>query len=148
MTIAETGHIGLNVVDLDRSKRFYQEVFGLEVGAESPDDNQRWAFLADNGRIVVTLWQQSSAPFAPDRAGLHHLSFRVDSVEEVRAAEARLRELGAELVYDGVVPHAEGHDSGGIFFLDPDGTRLEIYAPTGVGDQPAAHEHSPSCGFF
>ena len=30
-----TGHVGLNVSDLARSKRFYQEVFGFEVLAES-----------------------------------------------------------------------------------------------------------------
>ena len=27
----QTGHVGLNVSDLDRSKGFYQQVFGFEV---------------------------------------------------------------------------------------------------------------------
>ncbi|MES2462541.1 MAG: VOC family protein, partial [Armatimonadota bacterium] len=37
--------------------------------------------------------------------------------------------------------------SGGLFFEDPDGTRLEIYAPSGVeGTVPTSG--APTCGFF
>ena len=32
-----TGHVGLNVSDLDRSKQFYREVFGFQVAGESQD---------------------------------------------------------------------------------------------------------------
>ncbi|MEV5257368.1 VOC family protein [Streptomyces anulatus] len=61
----QTGHIGLNVTDLDRSLAFYREVF-----------------------------------------------------------------------------------SGGIFFSDPDGIRLEIYAPTGADPADAPTSGAPTCGFF
>ena len=80
---------------------------------------------------MLTLWQQSSGAFATDQPGLHHLSFEVDSVEAVQAAEARVREAGLRLYHDGIVPHGEGASSGGIFFEDPDGIRLEIF--TGAG---------------
>jgi lactoylglutathione lyase len=43
-----------------------------------------------------------------------------------------LRSRFATFAYDGVVPHGEGTHSGGIFFEDPDGTRLEIYAKDGA----------------
>ncbi len=32
-----TGHVGLNVSDLDRSKQFYWEVFGFQVAGKSQD---------------------------------------------------------------------------------------------------------------
>jgi hypothetical protein len=55
--------------------------------------------------------------------------------------------MGADFAYDGVVPHGEGAASGGIFFTDPDGTRLEVFAPEGAtGHAPAAD--GPTCGFF
>ncbi|GIG56881.1 hypothetical protein Lfu02_12530 [Longispora fulva] len=144
----KTGHVGLNVTDLDRSKDFYQRVFGFQVHAESADPLQRWAFLGPEGTTAVTLWQQSEGQFGPGHPGLHHLSFQVGSVEEVLAVEARLRELDATLHHDGVVPHAEGSQSGGVFFADPDGIRLEVYAPSAPTPHAAPTGAAPTCGFF
>ncbi|WP_234313610.1 VOC family protein [Streptomyces sp. NBRC 109706] len=143
-----TGHVGLNVTDLDRSLPFYTGVFGLEVAQEGKDGDRRWAFLARDGALLITLWQQSAEGFAADRAGLHHLSFQAESIDEVRAREAVLRELGVEFAYDGVVPHGEGAASGGIFFHDPDGIRLEIFAATGAESANAPVTAAPTCGFF
>ncbi|GAA2467641.1 VOC family protein [Streptomyces macrosporus] len=143
-----TGHVGLNVTDLDRSLAFYRRVFGFEAAHEGRDGDRRWAFLTRDGQLVVTLWQQSEGGFATGRPGLHHLSFQVDTVEEVRAVESVLREVGAEFAYDGVVPHGEGAASGGIFFTDPDGIRLEIYSPAGADEAPAPSGTAPTCGFF
>lgn len=144
----QTGHVGLNVTDLDRSLAFYRAVFDFEVMAEGKEDGRRWAFLGHGSRLLVTLWQQSEGTFAADRPGLHHLSFQVDTVEEVKAAEEVLRGLGAEFTYEGVVPHGENASSGGIFFTDPDGTRLEIYATTGADPADAPTAGAPTCGFF
>lgn len=144
----QTGHVGLNVTDMDRSLPFYREVFDFDVLAEGKEEDRRWAFLGRDSRLLVTLWQQSGTAFGTDRAGLHHLSFQVDTIEEVRATEEALRGLGAEFSYDGVVPHGESATSGGIFFTDPDGIRLEIYAPTGADPADAPTTGAPTCGFF
>lgn len=144
----QTGHIGLNVTDLDRSLDFYRKVFGFEIQGEGREPGRAFAFLGREGRLMVTLWQQSEGGYAPGLSGLHHLSFQVETIEEVRAAEEVLRSLGAEFKYDGVVPHGEGASSGGIFFTDPDGIRLEIYAPAGADTAPAPVAAAPTCGFF
>ncbi len=142
------GHVGLNVSDIGRSERFYREAFGFELTARSEEEGRQFAFLARDGKLVLTLWQQSGGRFGTDRPGLHHLSFQVGSVEEVREYEGRLRGLGTDFLYEGVVPHGEGADSGGVFFEDPDGIRLEIYAPSGAGESAAPTPGAPSCGFF
>ncbi|UOE18555.1 VOC family protein [Thermobifida halotolerans] len=143
-----TGHVGLNVTDISRSVDFYVRVFGFEVVDRSTEPGREFAFLGRDGRLVLTLWPQGGTPFDGGTAGLHHLSFQVDSMEEVRAAEARLRELSADFAYDGVVPHGEGASSGGVFFHDPDGIRLEIYAPTGAESARVPVTAAPTCGFF
>jgi lactoylglutathione lyase len=143
-----TGHIGLNVRDLARSKRFYQDVFGFDLAGESNEGGRAFAFLAQNNAVVLTLWQQSDGSFATDRPGLHHLAFQVKSIEQVKAAEQRLRQLGVVIHYEGVTAHAEGLDSGGVYFDDPDGIRLEICAPTGANQSPAPKSGAPACGFF
>lgn len=144
----KTGHVGLNVTDLERSKGFYREVFGFEAMLESEEEGRRFVFLGDGERLILTLWEQSEGSFGTGRPGLHHLSFEVPSVDEVRGYEERLGGMGADFLYDGVVPHAEGAPSGGIFFLDPDGIRLEIYAPTGAEAEAVPVEGAPACGFF
>ena len=147
-TILQTGHIGLNVSQLERSREFYKAVFGFEVTGESLKEGRRFAFLGDGTHLVLTLWEQSQGQFERARPGLHHLSFQVETIEQVREAEQRIRDLGASLIYDGIVPHAEGAGSGGVFFEDPDGIRLEIYAPSGASSKAAPVSDAPSCGFF
>ncbi|MEU4119480.1 VOC family protein [Kitasatospora sp. NPDC028055] len=146
----QTGHVGLNVTDLDRSVAFYRAVLGLDLTHQGTDPERRYALLGRDGRLVITLWQQSTGTFPTSAPGLHHLSFEVADLDEVRATEELLRTLGAEFAYDGVVPHNEGSASGGIFFTDPDGIRLEVYTRTGLADTAAEAPHSsaPTCGFF
>lgn len=144
-----TGHVGLNVSDVARARDFYGAVLGLHVERESAEEGRRYAFLGDGERLVLTLWEQSDGGFDAASPGLHHLSFEVDDVAQVEAAEERLRALGAPLLYDGIVPHGEGASSGGVFFTDPDGIRLEIYAPLEPGSRgEAPTAGAPSCGFF
>ena len=49
----QTGHVGLNVTDLDRSLAFYRAVFDFEVMAEGKEDGRRWGI--------------PGKPFEPDR---------------------------------------------------------------------------------
>ncbi|MFJ1971371.1 VOC family protein [Streptomyces sp. NPDC087903] len=143
-----TGHIGLNVTDLDRSLAFYRDVLGFGVISEGKDEDRRYAFLGEDGRPVLTLWQQARGSYDSGGAGLHHLALEADSIERVRHYEEALRAYGAHFAHDLVVAHREGAASGGIFFHDPDGTRLEISVPAGAEGAPAPHEDAPTCGFF
>jgi catechol 2,3-dioxygenase-like lactoylglutathione lyase family enzyme len=148
LTIATTGHVGLNVTDLSRSIRFYRDVFGFEVLAESEKPGRRYAFLGRDGNLVLTLWQQSAGAFDAARPGLHHLAFDVPTAGDVEAAAARLADLGIPLIYDEILPHMPGTSSGGIFFADPDGTRVEVCTASGLEALPALEHGEPSCGFF
>jgi lactoylglutathione lyase len=143
-----TGHIGLNVAELDRSVAFYRDVLGFEQLATGAEGDRKWAFLGADGVLVLTLWQQSAGRFPVDRPGLHHLSFQVPSIDRVREVEAALDAHAVTFLYDGVVAHGEGVASGGIFFADPDGIRLEVYAPGGAESAPAPSGAAPTCGFF
>ncbi|GHH38436.1 lactoylglutathione lyase [Streptomyces umbrinus] len=147
-TALRIGHTGLNVTDLDRSLAFYRDVLGFTVIVEGKEEDRRYAFLGEDGRPVLTLWQQADHGYAATGAGLHHLALEVDTVEQVRAYETALRAQGVEFAHEGVVAHREGAASGGIFFHDPDGTRLEISTAHGVEGAPAPSGEAPTCGFF
>ena len=143
-----TGHIGLNVADLSRSIEFYQHVFGFDLKGRSDQEGRAYAFLGSGDTLVLTLWQQASGSAPTNRPGLHHLSFQVPSLAAVKAAEEKVRTAGATIHHGGIVPHREGAASGGLFFEDPDGIRLEVFAPDGAGTSAAPHAHAPTCGFF
>ncbi|WP_326760726.1 VOC family protein [Streptomyces phaeochromogenes] len=147
-TALRIGHTGLNVTDLDRSLAFYRDVLGFTVIVEGKEEDRRYAFLGEGGRPVLTLWQQADHGYAATGAGLHHLALEVDTVEQVRAYETALRAHGVEFAHEGVVAHREGAASGGIFFHDPDGTRLEICTAPGAEGAPAPSGEAPTCGFF
>ncbi len=60
------------------------------------------------------------------------------------AFQDKLRQLNVPLISEGIVSHGEGMASGGIYFEDPDGIRLEIYSPTGVENAPAPTADAPT----
>lgn len=140
----QSGHVGLNVTNLGRSKNFYQDVFGFKSMLESNAKGREFVFLGDGQNIVLTLWQQSQGRFDGHRPGLHHLSFQLASIDEVKQAEQKLLAMKVPLLYEGIVPHSEGADSGGVYFEDPDGTRLEIYSLTGARGRTAPATDAPT----
>jgi lactoylglutathione lyase len=142
------GHVGLNVTDLERSVDFYRRALGFERLHINNEGERKFAFLGLDGDLRLTLWQQSDGEFSAKTPGLHHLALVVDTIEQVRTVEEALKELGVAFKYDGVVVHGEGLASGGIFFSDPDGIRLEVYAPNGAAAAPSPHGSDPACGFF
>ncbi len=144
----QTGHVGLNVSDISRSRQFYQDVFGFEVSNESSEPGREFVFLSQGDTLVLTLWQQSSGQFGKSTPGLHHLSFLVPSVADVAQAKERIVASGGSTVYDGIVSHSEGAQSGGVFFTDPDGIRLEIFSQDAGAGSSAPVAGAPTCGFF
>jgi glyoxylase I family protein len=127
-------HIRLTVTDIDRSRRFYESVFGWPVAAEVPADadeqtRERLSFLFGGvlynvGDFLIGLRPVASDRFDEDRVGLDHLCLRVDSRDELETAATLLDELG--------VTRAPIKEIGHGFILefrDPDNIALELIAP-------------------
>jgi lactoylglutathione lyase len=119
-------HIGLNVSDLDVSEAFYQEVLGLRIAQESLHFPFRYASMERDGQVVLTLWEQTGGKYKKRRAGINHLAFEVDSIEEVNRTKGLLDNLGAAWT-DGSVLYPEGSAPAALRFKDPDGILIEIY---------------------
>lgn len=135
-------HLGLSVTNLDRSRMFYQELFGWkELGF---DPKMGYAFLTD-GKTMVTLWQQSREAYDKDRAGLHHFALAVGSSDDLVRAEQVLRKKGIRIHYDRIVPAREGAAEAELYFYDPDGIRIELFSAQGGKGKEAPVRHGPSC---
>jgi glyoxylase I family protein len=127
-------HVRLTVTDIERSRQFYESVFGWPVLIESPESadaatREALSFLFggviyDLGGTLIGLRPVAADTFHEDRCGLDHLAFRLANTDELDAAAVHLDDLGIE--------HEPIKDIGPSFILefrDPDNIALELTAP-------------------
>jgi len=131
-------HLRLTVTDLERSRRFYTSLLGFDVAVESPppdDPSAAETFKILFGGVVMVrgsllMGLRPMAPagdrFSPDRVGLDHLSFSVDSRADLERAVVLLDEAG---VTHGVITSMPSFGIDVLSFEDPDGMQLELTAP-------------------
>lgn len=124
--IAGFSHVSLSVTDRDASVAFYRDVFGFQP--YDLNDGEQWletiSVHPDTGTVLCFQQHLADArePFRPQRTGLDHLAFRVDSREELDAWQARLAELGVRHS-----PIAD-RDYGSVLCVrDPDDIQLELF---------------------
>ena len=137
-------HTGQVVTDLERSKRFYQDVFGFALWYEiaPPDDasakllclapplDMHASYLTLDGFVLELIHYAApgaTAAYRPrtmDEPGLTHLSI---SVDDVHAAAAKAADYGGEIIEDSDIGNA-------LFIRDPDGQLLELL-PTAYRDR-------------
>lgn len=134
ITAASIAHVRLTVTDIERSRQFYESVFGWPVFLEVPDNadavtRNQLGFLFggvvyDLGGALIGLRPMATDRFDEDRVGLDHLAFRAASKTELDAAAAHLDDLG--------IHHEPVKDIGPSYILefrDPDNIALELTAP-------------------
>jgi lactoylglutathione lyase len=129
-------HTGQVVTDLERSKRFYQEVFGFQFWYEIQPDDEATAkltslkpplgmtasYLTLDGFVLELMQYSAEGATASFRArtmnepGLTHLSI---SVDDPRATAEKAVEYGATIIEESDLGHA-------LFIKDPDGQLLEL----------------------
>ena len=119
-------HIALICTNYAASKRFYTEVLGLEILAETyrAERDSYKLDLAVQGQYVIELFSFPNPPpraSRPEAQGLRHLAFAVADVE------AAIRHLGVHGVACEPVRVDEFTGRRFTFFADPDGLPLELY---------------------
>ena len=135
MTILGVHHLGLSVVDVERSARWYQDVLDFVRVGEfgGPDDPRRKLFLNHPGfRIRLGLVQHrggSADPFDETRTGLDHLAFAVPDGNQLEQWGRRLQRHGVQFSPPTAANSIPGASV--IVFRDPDNIQLELFADPG-----------------
>ena len=122
-------HVALTVSDLDRSRTWYQRLFGSDPVLDQDTGPFHQVAWSVSGALVAIIWfpdLHSSEPFDERRPGLDHLSFACSSRSELEAWERRLNEL--DVPNGGVVDASYGSV---LSFRDPDNIALEFFASLG-----------------
>jgi glyoxylase I family protein len=119
-------HVAIICSDYKRSKDFYVNVLGLKVLSEVYREERKSykLDLAVNGLYQIELFSfenPAARPSRPEAAGLRHLAFAVENLQEVIL---HLHENG---VLTEAVRLDEYTQKQFTFFNDPDGLPLELY---------------------
>jgi catechol-2,3-dioxygenase len=116
-------HIVLYVSDLERSLRFYGEVFGMEVVVREPRANAAFLRLPRSGNHHdLGLFGIGGEPSSRRRpsVGLYHAAWQVDTIDELVEARRILIEVGA------LVGESSHGSTKSLYAVDPDGNEFEV----------------------
>ena len=117
-------HIALKVRSAARSKKFYQDILGMDVVWEPDPQNVYLSSGCDN--IAIHEVTDSFAERAEERQ-LDHLGFVVESIDRVKELEEDFRARGVTIVHAFKV-HRDG--SASFYCADPDGIVIQmLYEP-------------------
>jgi catechol 2,3-dioxygenase-like lactoylglutathione lyase family enzyme len=124
------GHVCMVVSDFDASLAFYDKVMrylGMKQYVAGRPFFHGW--FAGEYMFVIVHQAQADDRFSQFRVGLHHLSFRATSRDEVDSFGAMLEKIGAKIIH----PPEPGSFWPGYYSVlceDPDGIRIEMnYIP-------------------
>ncbi len=131
-------HFAWRCRNAEETRRFYEDLLGLPlvhvIRAENvPSTGEHCPYvhiffrLGDGSYIAFfDLGDDTAAAPSPNTpAWVNHLALRVESIEALQTARARLQAAGVEVL--GPTDH---HIIQSIYFFDPNGLRLELTVPT------------------
>jgi len=123
LKIAGMNHVVLWVTDMERSKHFYMDTFGMTVDEE--DEGQTRVFLK-NGPVhrLGLLLRQDGQPVLGDNE-THHVGFTV--------ATGQWEDVVADLESKGIHIHSRPEAPRTIYFYDPDHHPLQIHIQSTIG---------------
>lgn len=123
--VQKLGHVVLNVMNIERSLKFYTEVLGFKISDIYPESMVPggMAFLrcnADHHCLALV----GSAKNPSTRAEFNHAAWEVATLDEVLRIREHLKGHNVPIVVDG---RRRAGCQIAVEFLDPDGHHLEIY---------------------
>jgi catechol 2,3-dioxygenase-like lactoylglutathione lyase family enzyme len=135
-------HIAISTQDVDKTAKFYMDVFGLEEIGKVDSPGARGYYLSDGDLNIAILNfkkdEVAGVERGKDWSGIHHIGFQVESLEEI--AE-RLSAAGSSPRDDvnAALGVGQGHRAGGnveVKYSGPDGVMLDVSETGWVGTSP------------
>src|SRR3569832_1638759 len=134
--IHQMHHYAYRAKDAEETRHFYEDILGLPLYHIIQSDvvpstgeycpYTHFFFRLQDGSFIAFFAlgdDQAAEPSPNTPKWANHISFRVDSIDDLKKMKARLEAEGVEVL--GVTDHHIFHS---IYFFDPNGVRLELTA--------------------
>jgi len=124
-------HIALSTQDVDKTARFYIDVFGMKEIGKIDDPGTRGYFLSDGDINLAILNFKNDVAAGAERgkgwSGIHHLGFQVESLDAIAdklaaAGSSRRDDINQALGVGGRQPHGNVE----VKYSGPDGITLDV----------------------
>ena len=145
MALQRIHHVAYRCLDAKKTVEWYQQHLGMNFvlaiaedqvpSTHAPDPYMHVFLDAGGGNVLAFFELPNSPPMGRDTATpewVQHIAFKVGSLDELRAAKARLEAAGIPVV--GITNHTIFHS---IYFFDPNGHRLELACDTNTPEMDA-----------
>ena len=125
LEIGGFSHVAIRVTDLQRARRFYVDILGLPVALELEG-----VVLVKVGKAFMGIRGDDPGTkrddrFDPHRVGLDHVSFAVETLEQLERIK---KDLDAAHIPNDGINDEPVLNAKGLVFYDPDGIAVELYA--------------------
>lgn len=116
--VTYVGEVGLKVMDIEKMKKFYEEIIGFDVISEE----QNKVELGAGGKVLLKLEVvEGATPKQGRYAGLYHFAILLPTREDLGKILIHLHQQGIQLgSSDHLVSEA-------LYLSDPEGNGIEIY---------------------
>ena len=134
--IQQLHHYAYRAKDAEETRHFYEDILGLPLFHIIQSDivpstgeycpYTHFFFRLQDGSCIAFFDlgdDQAALPSPNTPLWVNHISFRVNTVQELEAMKTRLQAEGIEVL--GITDH---HIFKSIYFFDPNGVRLELTA--------------------
>ena len=137
-------HIALSTQDVDKTAKFYIDVFGMKEIAKLDGPGARGYYLSDGDINLAILNFKNDAVAGGERgagwSGIHHIGFQVESLE---AIAERLKSAGSVPRDDINQALGVGHGTHRtanveVKYVGPDGVTVDVSESGWVGTSPLA----------
>jgi catechol 2,3-dioxygenase len=129
-------HVNLFVADLDLSAVFYERVCGIAMVFDEPGIKAKFLSNGNSHHDVALMQSSNEVLVGRDgqvqkssgrgaRPGLNHLGFEMHTEAELIRAIDRIEAAGVHIAR--MLDHQISHS---VYFSDPDGVDIELYADT------------------